>query len=453
MSTARREELEALFKAVQTKADDATDLDAAVGMLLPVEKKCRLAAEAFLTRDVAVHILNLCWKARNLDALNQNVLLLCKRRAQLTQVITGVVQRGAELVDELEARDERMQLISTLRTVSEGKIYVEVERARLTREYVAVLESEGKLDEASSTLQEVQVETYGAMDKREKVEYILEQMRLVLMQKDFIRLGIIANKINKKNIADEDMQDLKLRYYDLMTALHTQQEDVWALCLDHQAIYFTPMVQEDEEMRQAALASYVLLLVLSPYGPHVDDAMHRVLATEGTIHDMPAYKALLEVFTTQEIAPQPLPFADDLKSHPLFTGEAADSPLCDGTALPPVRPGDVAWGDKMDSQVIRHDIRVVSKYYTQIDTPRLCELLGQTPETVETHLSEMVTGGDVYARIDRPAGVVNFSRPKPEAETLSEWAADISSCLGLIEKTTHLINKEVMVHKAAAAKR
>ena len=36
------------------------------------------------------------------------------------------------------------------------------------------------------------------MERREKAEYILEQMRLVLGKKDFVRLQIISRKINPK---------------------------------------------------------------------------------------------------------------------------------------------------------------------------------------------------------------------------------------------------------------
>ena len=37
--------------------------------------------------------------------------------------------------------------------------------------------------EAANVLQELQVETYGSMDRREKVIFILEQMRLTLSKK------------------------------------------------------------------------------------------------------------------------------------------------------------------------------------------------------------------------------------------------------------------------------
>lgn len=49
----------------------------------------------------------------------------------------------------------------------------------------------------------VQVETYGSMEKKEKVEFILEQMRLCIAVKDYIRTQIISKKINTKFFQEE----------------------------------------------------------------------------------------------------------------------------------------------------------------------------------------------------------------------------------------------------------
>lgn len=46
---------------------------------------------------------------------------------------------------------------------------------------------------------------------------------------------------------------------------------------------------------------------------------------------------------------------------------------------------------------------------------------------------------------------VCFAKPKVAEETLSDWAADIAELLTLVERTTHLINKEQMLHKVAAS--
>jgi 26S proteasome regulatory subunit N5 len=62
-------------------------------------------------------------------------------------------------------------------------MYLEAEYARITRCMAILLEQEGKVDEAANVLGEVHVETYGSLSKREKVEFVLEQMRLNLMRK------------------------------------------------------------------------------------------------------------------------------------------------------------------------------------------------------------------------------------------------------------------------------
>jgi 26S proteasome regulatory subunit N5 len=50
------------------------------------------------------------------------------------------------------------------------QIYVEVERARLTHKLAKMKEEEGNITEAANIIQELQVETYGSMEKREKVK-------------------------------------------------------------------------------------------------------------------------------------------------------------------------------------------------------------------------------------------------------------------------------------------
>jgi 26S proteasome regulatory subunit N5 len=50
------------------------------------------------------------------------------------------------------------------------------------------------------------VETFGSMEKDEKVQFILEQMRLCLATKDFIKTQIISKKISTKFFSNETDQ-------------------------------------------------------------------------------------------------------------------------------------------------------------------------------------------------------------------------------------------------------
>jgi len=72
---------------------------------------------------------------------------------------------------------------------------------------------------------------------------------------------------------------------------------------------------------------------------------------------------------------------------------------------------------------------------------RLTELLDLSPVTTERTLCKLVTDKTVYARIDRPAGIVTFKQKKTNYKILNEWSGDVSKILSLVEKTSHLVSK------------
>lgn len=67
-----------------------------------------------------------------------------------------------------------------------------------------IRESEGEITLASDLLQDLQVETFGSMERREKVDFILEQMRMLKVQLDWEKLGIVSKRINVKWLSEPD---------------------------------------------------------------------------------------------------------------------------------------------------------------------------------------------------------------------------------------------------------
>lgn len=135
-----------------------------------------------------------------------------------------MVQECVTYVNQTPSKESKIQLIDTLRVVTEGKIYVEIERARLTKILADIKEADGDILGAATIMEALQIETYGTMDKREKVEFILEQMRLCLAKQDLVRTQIISKKINTRFFNDADQQDLKLKYYNLMVSYLMQRK-------------------------------------------------------------------------------------------------------------------------------------------------------------------------------------------------------------------------------------
>jgi 26S proteasome regulatory subunit N5 len=157
-----------------------------------------------------------------------------------------MIQEAMKFVDETHDMKLKLELIDTLRTVCDGKIFVEVERARLTRTLVNIKESEGKIVEAAELLQELQVETYGSMEKREKTDFILEQFRLCMAKKDYTRAQIISRKISIKFFDDPSYSDLKIRFYNLMIEHSLFGNEYLKTCKNYRSLYDTASVKEDE---------------------------------------------------------------------------------------------------------------------------------------------------------------------------------------------------------------
>jgi 26S proteasome regulatory subunit N5 len=102
------------------------------------------------------------------------LIVLCKRRGQSKKATTDMVQLCMKTFkDKLPSREERFTMLKTLRTATEGKIFLEREYSETTKELVEMYEADGKIDEAASMIQEIAIETYGSLENKEKVDFIL----------------------------------------------------------------------------------------------------------------------------------------------------------------------------------------------------------------------------------------------------------------------------------------
>ncbi|KAJ2350671.1 proteasome regulatory particle subunit [Coemansia sp. RSA 2618] len=431
------ESVKALFPEVDQLAS-AGNLRAALDKLHALEKKSRSAADLWSTTQLLERMVDVCGGAGEWLMLEQEVAAMSKKHGQLKQAIAKMVQRAMAYVDKTPTEDARVALIEALRTVTEGKIHVEVERARLTRMRVAVYESHGLVREACDTLQEVQVETFGSMDRREKTEFILEQMRLCLAKRDYIRTAIISHKINPKYFERADTEDLKLRFYELMVQYDLHEGNYLQVCRHYMQVYATTCIREDPARWPAVLQNVVLFLVLAPFDNEQSDLLHRVLL-DHNLEKLDLCMQLARSFTTMELTRWPAVesiYGAAFRATDVFSAQTDD--------------GQRRWLALRD-RVIEHNVRVVAKYYTRATIPRLAELLDLGADAVEAFLSKAVVAGTIYARVDRPAGVVSFARPRDGEEQLNVWASDVGKLLALVEKTTHLIAKEEIVNKIARA--
>jgi 26S proteasome regulatory subunit N5 len=71
---------------IWTKQEDNVSLEGKIEALLNVEKQMRLAGDVAGTKKAVMDIVELCYQAKAWKTLNDQIVLLSKRRGQLKQV-------------------------------------------------------------------------------------------------------------------------------------------------------------------------------------------------------------------------------------------------------------------------------------------------------------------------------------------------------------------------------
>lgn len=171
------------------------------------------------------------------------------------------------------------------------KIFVEVERARVTRILSNIKKTQGDLTSAADILCELQVETFGSMTRREKTEFILEQVSLCIERGDWTQAQILSRKINKRYFnrkpkksaeeieklkeqaeerektrgpdeapmeVDDDVTDLKLRYFEQQIILANHDDKYLEVCKNYREVLDTPAVENNPEHLRAVSITFNL---------------------------------------------------------------------------------------------------------------------------------------------------------------------------------------------------
>lgn len=198
----------------------------------------------------------------------------------------------------------------------------------------------------------------------------------------------------------------------------------------YKQIYESESIQQDETKWKHALENAVLFVILAPFDNEQSDLLHR-LYQDPKLAQIPQYQELVKLFVTTEIM------------RWVSIEQTYGSLLSQSIAFSrSTEEGQKRWKE-FHHRVIEHNIRVIAKYYTRITTKRLTQLLDLNEKDTEEFLSKLVVTKTIYARIDRIAGIINFQPKRDANQILNDWSSDINSLLNLIEKTCHLISKEV----------
>lgn len=304
----------------------------------------------------------LCADTEEYALLKEQVSIYSKRHGQIKQSLVTMIQDAMAKIDDIKDPQMREDYIEGLRSITEGKIYAEIERARLTKILTDIKENDGDIEAAAEIFVSEPVETYGSLDVREKTEYILDQIRFLLLKGDYYTAGVYSKKINRKFFDDPANEELKLKFFNQQIEIGLQKDQYLDISKYYQAIYSTNIITENEAEWQSVLSKIVLFCILAVHDNEQSDLMHRI-SKDVRLDSLPLMKQLLQIFLTKEIVRWPRVeeiFGDILRVSDVFSG--SDS------------KGDQRWAD-LKKRIIEHNLRVISGYYDRIYMDRLNELL------------------------------------------------------------------------------
>lgn len=410
----------------------------AIDDLCQLEKKYRTAGDAISIGRILVAIVQLYFESARLDGLNESVLTFAmKKHLQSELAIGQMIRECCRFSDLLDDRAQKVKLLETLKIVTNGKLYSEIERAKICKELAEIKREDGDVLKAISILEDLRLDTVTTLDKKDRIEIILLLMELLVDSKDYVKCLIVAKKINKKTLDQTpEYESLKIRFYQLMITVD-KKENYLNTSRHYQAMVDTEIISSQVDERKKLLALAITYCVLSPFDNEKSDMMQRMLRHK-FIDDISLYKQLLKEFTTIELINW-YTMKDMFKPELLKLGifDVSDS------------VGLKHWKD-FRTATIEHNIKVFATYYQRAYLSHMSEFLDINVDETEKHLCNLIVNKSIRAKIDRLTGIVSFNQ-KPfgnqsdrsqQGDILEDWLKQITNLMKVIDNTTHLINKE-----------
>ncbi|TRY53517.1 Rpn5 like 26S proteasomal regulatory subunit 12 with PCI domain [Cryptosporidium tyzzeri] len=522
------QDLSAETNSLITKLENAgvneMNFQNAVEELLVLEKKCRQVSDSNSSCKIIYKIIFWLLKfSKNIDEPLSVIQKICKKRSQLKKVISYIIQLFLNLVVdsivalspnfakysssrkpietvtnleesyrsisyEIKNMTECNKIITILSEITQGKIYLELERARLMLILSNIKQEDNDLKEASKLLEDITVETIGNMDLREKTQYVLEQMRLSLLCKDFVRLQIFAKKINPKII--EKFIDLKVIYYQYLIILwhYEQSPKEISMCFlnllnsianfenDTENSYEKLIGEIPEYMKSpisqynfsekmpttaSCIEGYVIYLILGPYSTNIRDELikfnkdyqkhieRNVQYISDLLNDY-INNELIFLESTKNFNYTVPKYFNQLTNCFFFSNN--DYEMNNDVYYTEYKRCKINLCNKKDrftlfmQRIQERNISIISCYYKTISFQRVQDLLNLDGQELQLVVNHLVERGIFSAKINQPAGIITFTSNNNNGQ-FNKFHNNVGEILNKLDLLKDLISNDMMIHQ------
>lgn len=428
-------------------------LDDLVSELLVLEKTARLAGDAISTKRLAVEVIRVYRVQGNYAKVLEILEMLMRKRGQTKQAQSAMIAECAVMLsDGSLSQERRREVLERVVHLTDSKIHVELEHVRFAIDLAKLMESEGQKRAACDLLSGLHIETITSMPRAEKLDAINRLIRLCLELEDYEQTPLVSRRVNHRALARPESREAKLTYFELMRQYYAQRKSYFNVARCWHETYLT---ETNESAKTAALSNMVVHYLISEhatpkeledlaectaFSPATKFAERNAAIQDVTttlhkqLEEMPRLQYLLQRFTSIELIRQKVAGEVDTlcANHPELSSHADRQVL-------------------LHCRCSEHDLLVISRFYTRLRLLRLAQLVGLSPEHTEEFLMMMVSSGTLYAKMDRVDGLVVFEAKKNATEVINGWNTAVERSVALLDKASHLIVKERMLHNIFAS--
>lgn len=400
------------------------------------------------------------YERKDYESMRSLLIALNKKRSQSREAITSIVKFALNEVYPTLNEEEQIKLLKTLVEITEGRIFVEYEYSVAIRRLTEIHLKRGDIEEAAKLIQDIQIETFGSLERGYKVDYILFQMKVLLQKEDYIRTLIVSNKINRRHLNDEGLEKLKFEFYELMIRYYLHEEKFIEVSKSYKTLYdfikdleikLNNTGDVDSEVGKQSIqncrdivsntkkhllfVNYVTFLAICPPELETKNMLNELnLFYKKDLEENSDMFTIVKKRLSDEIVYVDDHFLNQFVNYPIFVHEDVNNP----NAHRHFKLFRKFW--------IQHNLIIIEKYFSQVRLERIASMVGTDKNEIESELADMVINNYIYAKINRINSTVIFRKRQDTGDKLNDLNYDLTRMLEKIENTCHLIHKENLKH-------
>ncbi len=279
-------------------------------------------------------------------------------------------------------------------------------------------------------------------------------MRILLNKGDYIRMFIVSNKINRKHLNDEGLENLKVEFYQMMILYYQNENKFIEVSKCYKVLYdfyneieikmkhasadnvIKPETSEKYKNiltnlnKKILLVNYVMYLTICPPELETRNMLNELnIYYKKDIEENADLNGIVQKHLSDDIVQITDNFFLIFRNYPIFVAENTNQKADQHLRL-------------FRKYLIQHNLSIYQKYFSQCSLKRISDMILVGIPEIEDEICDMVVNKFIYAKINRISGTVNFRPRQDYSDKLNDLNFDLNKMLEKMENTCHLIHKE-----------